>query len=299
MNKSILAASAAVFLAGCGGGSAATDPTGIINVAITDAAVDDVNEVWVEFSEVTLKPKQGDEIIVSFDPAKGINLLDLQDGKTEALLPDTRVPVGPYIWMRLGVNAEFDNVFDSYALMKDGSQVEVRIPSGSQSGLKLQNGFTVTQNMSTNMVIDWDLRQALSDPLGQAGLNLRPALRVTDMAAYGTLDGVVNEELTTADECGDDPMVGNAVYVYEGEVNEPADIQNADTDPVVTATVGQDLTFSVSYLTAGEYTAAFTCQADLDESDMEDDIIFSMIKMMVTVDVGETTSLTFEPPAAP
>jgi hypothetical protein len=149
------------------------------------------------------------------------------------------------------------------------------------------------------MVIDWDLRQALSDPLGQAGLNLRPALRVTDMAAYGTLDGVVNEALTTADECGDDPTVGNAVYVYEGEVNEPADIQNADTDPAVTATVGQDMTFSVSYLTAGEYTAAFTCQADLDESEMADDIIFSVIKMMVTVDVGETTSLIFEPPAAP
>ena len=110
MNKSILAASVAAVLVGCGGGSVATDPTGIINVAITDAAVDDVSEVWVEFTEVALKPKQGNEIVVSFDPAKSINLLDLQNGKTEALLPDTEVPVGPYVWMRLAVNAQFADI---------------------------------------------------------------------------------------------------------------------------------------------------------------------------------------------
>lgn len=297
MNKSILAASVAAVLVGCGGGSVATDPTGIINVAITDAAIDDVSEVWVEFSEVALKPKQGNEIIVSFDPAKAINLLDLQNGKTEALLPDTEVPVGPYVWMRLGVNAEFDNVYDSYALMKDGSQLELRVPSGSESGLKLQSGFTVTQDMSTNMIIDWDLRQALSDPPSQSGLHLRPALRVTDMAAYGTLDGIVAEALTMADECGDDSTVGNAVYVYEGEVNAPRDIQSTSTDPVVTAAVGDDLTFLVAYLSAGEYTAAFTCQADLDKSDMADDIVFSVIKTMVMLVNGETSSLSFDPPA--
>lgn len=286
--------------AGCGGDESAMpaeQATGIVNIAITDAAVDGVSEVWVEFTGVTIKPQTGDAIVITFDTPKSINLLDLQDGRTEALLPDTRVAVGPYNWMRLGVNAEFDTVMDSYALLGDGSQVELRVPSGSESGLKLVSGFTVTQNNSTNMVIDWDLRKALSDPPGQPGMHLRPALRVTDLAAYGTLEGAVAEALTTADGCGDDPMLGNAVYVYEGAVDEPLDIRGVDTDPVATATVGDDLTYTINYLSADEYTAAFTCQADLDNSEAEDDLVLSPVNTAVTIVDGETTVVTFAAPA--
>jgi hypothetical protein len=300
MNKVLAVASAALLMAGCGGGGdalmPADDATGTINIAITDAAVDDVSEVWVEFTGITLKPEQGDEIVFTFDPQKTINLLDLQDGKTEELLPDTRVAVGRYNWMRLAVNAEFDNVMDSYAV-RNGSAVELRVPSGSQSGLKLVSGFTVTQNMSTNMVIDWDLRKALSDPQGQPGMHLRPALRVTDMAVYGTLRGAVDEVLTMADDCGEDATVGNAVYLYEGAVEDPLDIRGVETDPVATATVESDLTYSINYLSVGDYTAAFTCQADLDNVGEEDDLVFSVVNTEVTIVDGETTIVDFAAPA--
>ncbi len=300
MNKVLVAASAALLMAGCGGGGDTSMPaenaTGIVNIAITDAAVDKVSEVWVEFTGVTLKPEQGDEVVITFDAHKSINLLDLQDGKTEALLPDTRVAVGSYNWIRLAVSAEFDGVMDSYAV-RDGGAVELRVPSGSQSGLKLVSGFTVTQNMSTNLVVDWDLRKALSDPQGQPGMHLRPALRVTDMAAYGTLQGSVAEALTMADECGDDATVGNAVYLYEDVVEGPLDIRGIETDPVVTATVESDLTYSISYLSAGEYTAAFTCQADLDNAEEEDDLVFSVVNTEVTIADGETTIVDFVAPA--
>lgn len=291
---------AAIFFASaCGGGSGspAEDATGLVSIAITDAAVDDVKEVVVEFHSITLKPRDGADIVMNFDPAKSINLLDLQDGKTADLLPGTRVPVGSYVWMRLGVNAEFDNVMDSFARKNDDSQVELRVPSGSQSGLKLQSGFTVTQNNSTNMVIDWDLRKALTDPAGQPGMHLRPALRVTDMSSYGTLQGAVSESLTMGAECGDDFTTGNVVYVYEGNVSDPLDIRSMETDPDVTATVGDDLMYSVSYLSAGEYTAAFTCQADLDDPEIEDNIAFAVVTSMITIADGETMIISFEPPA--
>jgi hypothetical protein len=299
MKKSLVLALACSAFVACSGGSSAPtqDSTGTINIAITDAAVDTVSEVWVEFTGVTLKPRTGDEVVETFDPPKTINLLDLQDGKTAALLPDTVVPAGSYNWMRLGVNAEFDNVMDSYALLDDGSQVELRIPSGSQSGLKLVSGFTVTQNASTNLVIDWDLRKALSDPIGQPGMHLRPALRVTDMASFGTLQGDVAESLTSADGCGDDASVGNAVYVYNGVVDSPFDIRGADTDPVVTATVGEDLAYMISYLSAGDYTAAFTCQAELDDPEQEDELVFSVVHTNVVVVDGETTIVDFAAPA--
>ena len=304
VNKTLIIALATYVVVGCSGGSSAPmqdvtagEATGIVNIAVTDAAVDSVTEVWVEFTGVTLKPQTGDEVVVTFDTPKSINLLDLQDGKTEALLPDTRVPAGPYDWMRLGVNAEFDHVMDSYAMLEDGSQVELRIPSCSQNGLKLVSGFTVTQNASTNLVIDWDLRKALSDPKGQPGMHLRPALRVTDMAAFGTLEGTVAEALTSADGCGDDAGIGNAVYVYNGIVDSPFDIRAADTDPVVTATVGEDFVYAISYLSAGDYTVAFTCQAELDDPEQEDELVFSVVNTNVIVVVGETTIVDFATPA--
>ncbi len=288
---------AALLVAACGGGgSAQQDATGFINIALTDAAVDNVSEVWVEFSSLTLKPQGGDDLVFDFDPPKTFNLLELQDGMTAALLPDTRVPVGPYTWMRIGVNAEFDNVMDSYALLNDGTSVELSVPSGSQSGLKLQNGFTITQDQSTNLVVDWDLRKALTDPLGQPGYHLRPALRVTDMAVYGTLEGAVAEALTMGDECGDDASVGNAVYVYDGDVTEPPDIRGTETDPVVTATVGDDLMYMVAYLSEGEYTVAFTCQADLDDPETEDEIVFAVVTTMVMITDGATTTVDFNAP---
>lgn len=302
MKTTTAAIFAALSVAGCSGGSSSSEPrseTGIINLSITDAAVDDVTEVWVEFTDVRLKPASGDEILVQFGSPNAINLLELQDGRTEALLANEVVPVGAYNWIRLGVNAEFDNVFDSYAIRRDGSQVELRIPSGSQSGLKLVSGFTVTADQSTNIVVDWDLRKALSDPQGQPGLHLRPALRVTDMAVFGTLTGMVADSLATDESCtnGDLHDTGNAVYLYAGEVTDPLDIRGADTDPVVTATVSQDdagvYVFEINYLSVGEYTAAFTCQGSDDDPELENEITFGAVVTGVMINDGETGNIEF------
>lgn len=287
-----------VVLAACGGGSdAPVEQTGIISIAITDATVDEVTEVNVQFSGVTLKPQSGEEIEVSFDPPKDFDLLTLTGGMTAELLPDTRVPVGRYNWIRLAVNAEFDNVFDSYAIVPEG-QVELRVPSGSQSGLKLVSGFTVTQNQSTNIVIDWDLRKALSDPIGQPGLHLRPALRVTDMAAYGTLTGMVAEALVSDESCSNDLAMdtGNAVYVYAGVVDTAGDIGDAANDPLTTATVTQSesgtYVYEVNFLSVGEYTAAFTCQADDDDPETDDDVEFP-VSHTFAIEDGATTVVDF------
>jgi len=310
LNKILAAGAAAVIVAGCGGGSSSNveldTSTGALSVMLTDAAVDNVSEVWVEFAGVALKPASGNEIVVEFATPTNINLLELQDGRSEALLNNKQVPVGSYSWIRLDVNADFDNVFDSYALLDDGSQVELRIPSGSETGLKLVNGFTVTANQSTNIMLDWDLRKALSDPRGQPGMHLRPALRVTDMAVFGSLTGTVEEALVT--EMGPDIActngelhdMGNAVYLYEGEVTDPLDIRGADTDPVVTSTVVQYAAgiyeFSVAYLSVGSYTAAFTCQASGDDPEVEDEIVFGAIINDVVVADGATTHIEFAVP---
>lgn len=303
MNKRKLLSAGLItcLISACGGGGA-PEPVGVINISLTDAPIDDVSEVNVQFTGVTLKPADGDAIEFVFDNPKDFDLLTLTDGVTAELLPDTTVPVGNYNWIRLAVNAEFDNVYDSYAIVPTG-QVELRVPSGSQSGLKLVSGFTVTQNQSTNMVIDWDLRKALSDPIGQPGMHLRPALRVTNMAMYGTLNGSVAQDLLDDPEnCSNDLAAdtGNAVYIYNGAVAAPGDIADAENEPMITATVTQneagDYTYEVNFLSTGEYTAAFTCQAsdddpDVDEMD-EDQIAFTEPQTFM-IDDGMVTTIDF------
>ena len=189
MSRIIGVACATLALVACGGGNNSVDmdsSPATLTIMISDAAVDNVDAVWVEFAGVAIRPQIGDEVLVTFDLPKRIDLLELQDGRSEALLEDYPVPVGPYLWIRLDVNADLDGVFDSSALLNDGSEVELFIPSGSETGLKLVSGFTVTANQSTNIMLDWDLRKALSDPKGQPGMHLRPALRVTDMAIWET-----------------------------------------------------------------------------------------------------------------
>jgi len=282
---------------GGGGGEVLVERTGIINIAITDATVDVVTEVNVQFSGVTLKPQSGDKIEVLFDTPKNFDLLTLSGGMTAELLPDTRVPAGSYNWIRLAVNAEFDNVYDSYAIVPQG-QVELRVPGGSQSGLKLVSGFTVTQNQSTNIVIDWDLRKALTDPAGQPGLHLRPALRLTNMAAYGTLTGTVAEALVNDGSCKNDLAMdtGNSVYVYAGVVDTPGDIGDPTNDPLTTAAVSQSesgtYVYEVNFLSVGEYTAAFTCQADDDDPETDDDIEFP-VSNTFSIEDGATSVVDF------
>ena len=303
--KLLAVAGAAVWIAGCGsgGGGAGSTPTepatGILNIALTDAPVDEVSVVNVQFTGVTLKPASGDEIEFVFDAPKDFDLLTLTGGLTAELLSDTEVPAGGYNWVRLAVNAEFDNVFDSYAMKSTGEEIELRVPGGSQNGLKLVSGFTVTENQSTHLVIDWDLRKALSDPLGQPGYHLRPALRVTDLAQFGTLSGNVAEALVTDANCTNDlvAQTGNAVYIYNGMTDTPGDIGDAENDPFTTATVTQDgagaYTYEINFLSVGEYTAAFTCQANDDVSDVDDDdIAFSLLQSFAIED-GVTTILDF------
>jgi len=300
-NNLLIAVGMASMIAACGGGGSGSEPeessSGYLSIALTDAPVDEVTEVNVQFTGVTLKPESGDTIEIVFDMPKDFDLLTLTGGMTAELLPDTPVPAGAYNWIRLAVNAEFDNVFDSYAMLPTG-QVELRVPSGSQSGLKLVSGFTVPPDQSINFVIDWDLRKALSNPIGQPGLHLRPALRITDMAAFGTLSGQVTQLWVTQDSCDNDlaAQTGNAVYIYNGTVDTPGDIGDAQHEPLTTATVRQNesgqYTYEVHFLAAGDYTATFTCQASADDPESDDDIEF-LEPQSFAIEAGTTTIINF------
>ena len=273
----------------CSGGGSSDDETGDFTLNVTDSQIDDATAVVVEFTGVTLKPADGSAIEFEFDPPKSIDLLALAGMMSQPLLDDVEIVAGQYNWIRLQVNAEFDSVMDSYLTQTGGAQIELRVPSGSQSGLKINRPFTVaagTTDLSVGdedtYTIDFDLRKSIVDPGGQPGFFLKPVLRLVQNIMTGSVAGEIDIALLTDASCVDgDPATNNAVYLYTGSMITPDDVGSA-TEPVATSLVELDVgsgeyRYELGYIAEGTYTIAFTCQAELD---LEDD--------NVVVFLGET-----------
>ena len=296
----LIVSALALSLNGCGSGSGSSAGRGGVmdgelTIKITDAPVDSATAVWVQFSGITIKPKDGSAFDIIFDTPLNINLLSLQAGKTEVLLENVRVPVGAYNWIRLHVNAVRDFVMDSYIVI-DGGEHELEIPSGAQSGLQIINNIDVGSNADVNLLIDFDLRQSIV-VLGNGNYVLSPVLRMADLDKTGNLTGIIDPAMLVSGDCSDaDPLTGNAVYVFTGENATPDDIDGGNDDPVATANVVFNIEtgnyeYMVSYLETGDYTMAFTCQADLDQPDSNENIIFSTTENVEVEKEGEIISV--------
>lgn len=278
---------------GSGGGSSTSD-TGTLNLAVTDAPIDGANAVVVEFSGVSIKPVNGPAQDFTFDAVKTIDLLDLQGSLAEPLITDEEVPAGEYEWVRLAVNADEDGILDSYIEMTDGTQVELRVPSGSQTGLKLVSGFTIPAGGIANFTIDFDLRKAIVLP-GSGGAMLKPALRLIDNIMVGTINGTVDPAIISA-ECAD-PLETGAVYLYSGFDATLADVQGIEGDPLTTALVSDAdnpgvYTYEIGFVEAGDYTLVYTCDADIDDPEVADVLDF-VGATNVTVEVDQVSQVDF------
>jgi hypothetical protein len=202
---------AAVLATGCGSDGGGNDRdaarTGTLKLGITDAPVDFAQAVVVKFTAVELKPKEGPSITIPI-AAGSVNLLDYQGTERMMLLDGVEVPAGEYVWMRLAVAADPNVVGDSYLqLEQDGSECEMRIPSGDETGLKLNRGFTVGVGSITDFTIDFDLRKSVIAPPGQTTpvgtcggqvYTLKPVLRVVDNLQVGSITGAVDPALIQA-----------------------------------------------------------------------------------------------------
>ncbi|HUS23308.1 MAG TPA: DUF4382 domain-containing protein [Candidatus Binatia bacterium] len=281
----------AIALAACTGGG--SSDSGRLSLDLTDAPVDGASHVVVVFTGVELKPASGEVRVITFDEPRSIDLYALQGGDTEPLLSGVEVAAGRYEWVRLRVLAENDGVLDSYIELTDGSQHELYVPSGAQSGLKLVGGLTVPEGGTATYTIDFDLRKSVHQPMnGEDAYMLRPTLRIVQDDDTGTLSGTVDPALI-AEGCTP------AVYVFEGEEVTPDDVDGTPADPLTTATVALDgdsgaYRYVAAFLPAGEYTAAFTCGAAGDDPQQDDTLVFAGTAA-VEIESEQTTTLDFAP----
>lgn len=272
-SRSLGLAFLALAIAACGGGGSGSGggspSTGTLSLALTDAPVDQVYEVNVQVTGVTIKPASGAAVDYEFAAPLDVDLLALRDGRVQTLLDGEVVTAGAYNWIELHANAEIDGNFDSYVReIEGGGTLELRIPSGSA---RLVSGFVVTAGQNNAFTLDWDVRRGLTDPVGVAGWSLTPAFRLIDMTHYGSLSGQVADPLTADENCSSDADgAGNLVYVFQGHDAQVDDIGGVN-EPLTTAPVRIDegqagaYAYTIPFLDPGRYTVAFTCQGLSDD----------------------------------
>ena len=327
----VSAISAAIILSACGSGGSGetntpppsnTPQTGSLSLAITDAPVDGLAEVVVQFDGVEIKPADGNEILFEYDEPKNIDLLALQGENTETLLSGEEVPAGDYNWVRLLVTASEDGTLDSYVTLEEGGeQIELDIPSGLQSGLKLVSGFTVAQGGTHAFTIDFDLGKSITKPASaNQTYKLKPALRLVDNNQVGTLTVTVDGTLISQ-VCETPDQNAGAVYLWTGadatldllakQADAPED-STLETTLLTTAAI--DLatgTATIGFITAGDYTVSYTCNNLLDsiegidttditleEGQAAEDLVVFHDTQNVAIVAEETAEVTIDEVAA-
>jgi len=281
-----------IGLNACGGGSGKA--TGEIQVGVTDAPVDYAEAVVIHFTEATLHGPNGNNTIEVFnpvtgDPGRSIDLLQLQGGMWTGLFDDV-VAAGHYSWIRLTLDLS-----QSY-IQINGQQYALRCTSCENNGYRLNRSFNVEADGTMALMLDFDLRKSITDPSSGADYILRPTVRVVETAASGEITGEIDPNLI-ANLGG---FSGCSVYAFDGNdaqlddiyipVNMP--IPAEQNNPVSSAKVlfeNNIYHYMLSFLPAGNYTLALTCDADMDSAATDDILTFSD-PINVSVVAGEISN---------
>lgn len=248
-----IVALSALFMTGCS--MDATPGMGNLKVKLHDAPVN-YEEVNIFIERVEINNTEGDDgwQVIS-EPNESFDILELTNGAFE-LLADVDLEEGFYPQIRLIVNA------DSNSVVIDGESYGLFIPSGAQTGVKLNVNVEIREGEEYTVMLDFDAERSVVKT-GQAafpGYLLKPVIRVSNEAETGNIGGVIS------------PIEAMAVvYAIAGEDTLSTTYADEET--------GEFLLMS---LTEGSYDVAIVPgEAGYESKRIED----------IEVEKGETTDL--------
>ncbi len=176
--------------------------TGSLLVKITDAPfpIDLVEEANVTITKIEIRMEEDSTeypFKTLFEGSEKLNLLELRNGITETLV-DMEMPAGTYNLIRIYVDSASIKV-------KDQGEFAVKVPSGSQTGIKLfiEPGLSVAGGLTSEVLIDFDLDNSfrlqgnMHSPAGIKGFIFRPVIRAVNNTEAGVVEGFVMANDTT------------------------------------------------------------------------------------------------------
>ena len=188
----ILALSLTIFI-GCDSESDDELGSGEIVIQAFDAPFSgDVEHIYLNVIEVSVhKSVSGSESdttaewLTLSDVDTTIDFLELVNGQMATLI-QTELEEGQYSQLRLLLG-------DSSNIVVDGNAYELKVPSGSQSGVKLNLGFSIVPDEIIEIYLDFDAERSINKHPQQESYSLQPTFRVFKSTLSGTIAGTVTD----------------------------------------------------------------------------------------------------------
>jgi hypothetical protein len=172
-----------VLFVGCGTGS--DGETGRMTVQMHDAPIDSADAVNVFVERVEINNQENEEgWTVLSEPQNTYNLLELTNGAM-AELASSELPTGRYEQIRLILSR------DGHSVVVDGKDHSMTVPSGSETGIKLNVNAEIQEDIEYVLLLDFDASRSVVKA-GQSGMYLlKPVIKATNQAVTGNIEGTV------------------------------------------------------------------------------------------------------------
>lgn len=146
---------------------------GAVKINLTDAPGDYL-EVNVDIKQVRIHvaDSASNDGWIDLPTNAGIyNLLDLQNGIDTTVVDSTFIPAGKVSQIRfvLGPN--------NSVMTKDSILHDLKVPSGEQSGLKINVHKTIPAGQTLNVLLDFDADKSVNQK-GNGDFSMKPVIRI-------------------------------------------------------------------------------------------------------------------------
>lgn len=203
------------------------DTASSVSVGITDAPID-LDSLVLRVTEISVRSDSGSFKII-YSGSQSFNLLDFKNGSVK-IFGNGDLEGSQVTEVRLKVDK-------AYAV-KGAAKINITVPSGASSGLKLKvkNG-AIEPGIGYTVVIDFDANRSLvkKGKLISNGFNLKPVVRAFMKSTTGNLSGTLS-----------------------GWSNAPIIYAISGTDTMATALPDNSGNFTVHFLDPGNYSLAVT-----------------------------------------
>lgn len=221
--------------------------SGKLKIQLTDAPFpsDLVAEANVTINKIEIRKANENEenpYVTISEKEMSFNLLDLTNGVTAGLV-DLDIKAGSYDLIRMHVS-------ESNIVLSDGTVHNLKIPSGSKSGIKIfvDPSIEISGAKTTEILLDFDVSRSfkvqgnINSPKGIKGFIFKPVIKASNLSTTGSITGNV---LDASDEAID----GVQISLID------------ENDAVYTTTFTDNGAYEILGVKAGTYKVEFSKNA--------------------------------------
>jgi hypothetical protein len=214
-----------------------------LTFSLSNIPMEGAKNVYLRITTLEITSKDGSLLSVPLASTNEIDVLPLQDGKSQVLGSLADLPPGEYSQTRLQLAS------DPAGRLIDASGVEypLTIPAGSETGLTIASSFSKVEGVALSLTLNFNLQQSIDAVDGEGGSRryvLKPVIRLSDDSKTGTISGR-----------GPD---GAVVCAYtEGTYQPDDDDDDDDCEGSFSSTLVKSGLFTLPFLDPGRYDLRF------------------------------------------